>query len=91
MKWMSAALLWLATAGAFGEGAVHSFTNRPPLRQKAFFELPLGAIRANGWLAVQLDRMRTGLTGDLDERYEAVVGPRNGWLGGDGDGWERGP
>ncbi len=23
--------------------------------------------------------------------YPEVVGPRNGWLGGDGDGWERGP
>jgi hypothetical protein len=35
--------------------------------------------------------MAAGLTGHLDERYPAVVGPRNGWLGGDGDGWERGP
>lgn len=34
--------------------------------------------------------MQTGLTGDLDVRYSQVVGPRNGWLGGDGDSWERG-
>jgi uncharacterized protein len=27
----------------------------------------------------------------LDEIYPEVVGSRNGWLGGDGDGWERGP
>lgn len=35
--------------------------------------------------------MKTGLTGQLDSVYPEVVGPRNGWLGGDGDGWERGP
>lgn len=26
-----------------------------------------------------------------NQLYEKVIGPRNGWLGGDGDGWERGP
>jgi len=31
------------------------------------------------------------MTGHLDELYPSVLGPRNGWLGGDGDGWERGP
>ena len=31
------------------------------------------------------------MTGHLDEWYPEVVGERNGWLGGDGDGWERGP
>ncbi len=31
------------------------------------------------------------MTGNLDEIYPEVVGSRNGWLGGDGDGWERGP
>lgn len=66
-------------------------TNRPPLHPKAFAELPLGAIQPRGWLRVQLERMRDGLTGNLDQRYEKIVGPRNGWLGGDGDGWERGP
>ena len=35
--------------------------------------------------------MASGMTGNLDSIYEKVVGPRNGWLGGDGDGWERGP
>jgi uncharacterized protein len=68
-----------------------ALTNRPPLKAKAYAELPIGAIRPRGWMRVQLERMRDGLTGDLDERYAAVVGPRNGWLGGDGDGWERGP
>ncbi len=31
------------------------------------------------------------MTGHLDEIYPEVMGSRNGWLGGDGDGWERGP
>ncbi|EMS33148.1 hypothetical protein C943_00425 [Mariniradius saccharolyticus AK6] len=56
-----------------------------------YLELPLGSIKANGWLEDQLRRMADGLTGHLDEIYPEVVGPRNGWLGGDGDGWERGP
>ena len=53
--------------------------------------MPLGTIRAEGWLNEQLQRMATGLTGNLDHIYEAVCGPRNCWVGGDGDAWERGP
>jgi uncharacterized protein len=66
-------------------------TNRAPLKPKAFDELPLGAIQPRGWLRAQLERQRDGLTGNLDSKYDKIVGPRNGWLGGDGDGWERGP
>jgi len=65
--------------------------NRPPLMTKPYLELPLGSIKPQGWLLAQLETMKNGLTGHLDEAYEQVVGPRNGWLGGDGDGWERGP
>jgi len=35
--------------------------------------------------------MRDGMTGNLDTLYELVMGSRNGWKGGDGDVWERGP
>ena len=35
--------------------------------------------------------MANGLTGNLDSVLSKVIGDRNGWLGGDGDGWERGP
>ena len=65
--------------------------NRSPLTPKPYLELPLGSIKPDGWLLEQLVTMKDGLTGHLDEVYEPVVGPRNGWLGGDGDGWERGP
>jgi DUF1680 family protein len=66
-------------------------SNRPPLRMNPFIELPIGTIKPEGWLEEQLVRMAEGMTGHLDEQYDLVLGDRNGWLGGDGDGWERGP
>lgn len=65
--------------------------NRYPLLQKPFIELPIGSIKPQGWLEEQMLRMANGMTGNLDTIYEKVMGPRNGWLGGDGDVWERGP
>lgn len=54
-------------------------------------QLPLGSIKADGWLQEQLKRQAQGLTGHLDQVYPEVMGPSNAWLGGDGDAWERGP
>ncbi len=65
--------------------------NREPLVGRQYAELPLGSIKAEGWLLEQLHRMRDGMTGHLDEVMPNVVGSRNCWLGGDGDAWERGP
>ena len=65
--------------------------NRAPLAATQYAELPLGAVRAEGWLLDQLERQRDGLTGHLDSLYAPVVGDNNAWLGGDGDTWERGP
>ena len=65
--------------------------NRLPLRPNPYMELPIGAIKPEGWLKWQLEDMAKGMTGHLEELYTPVVGSRNGWLGGDGDGWERGP
>lgn len=78
---------------AFGLGVASEaqVQNRSPLRPNPYLELPLGNIQAKGWLADQLNRMKAGLTGHLDARYPQVIGSRNGWLGGDGDAWERGP
>lgn len=71
--------------------ARHYVTNRAPLASKTYMALPPGDIEADGWLNEQLVRMKNGLTGHLDKIYEPVCGPRNCWLGGDGDAWERGP
>jgi hypothetical protein len=65
--------------------------NRAPLAEKPYAELPLGAIKPRGWLLDEMRRMAAGMSGRLDEWYPEVCGPRNAWLGGDGDTWERGP
>lgn len=61
------------------------------LRKNPYSELPLGAIKPSGWLKEMLIRQKNGATGKLDELYPLVMNNRNGWLGGDGDQWERGP
>lgn len=65
--------------------------NRAPLLQKPYMEIPLGKVKPRGWLKEMLQRQKSGATGRLDELYPQVMGERNGWLGGDGDQWERGP
>lgn len=65
--------------------------NRYPLQTKPYIALPLGNIKPKGWLLDQLEVMKKGMGGKLDELYPHVLGSRNGWLGGDGDVWERGP
>lgn len=71
-------------------GSLYS-NNRAPLRPNPYLELPLGAIKPQGWLKEMLVRQKTGATGQLDQLYPLVMGKRNGWLGGNGDQWERGP
>ncbi|HEX2532889.1 MAG TPA: beta-L-arabinofuranosidase domain-containing protein, partial [Chitinophagaceae bacterium] len=90
------ALFWSAPLVAqpkkYATAAFRGYTYaRAPLRQNPYIELPIGAIRPQGWLREMLERQRTGSTGHLDTLYPQVMGPRNGWLGGDGDQWERGP
>ncbi|MDQ1139177.1 beta-L-arabinofuranosidase domain-containing protein [Pedobacter agri] len=63
---------------------------KPGLIETPFQELPLGAIQAKGWLEEMLVRQKNGATGNLDKLYP-LMNQRNGWLGGDGDQWERGP
>lgn len=86
-----AAGLWIAAVAAPTELPRTPEANRPPLAPRAFAELPLGSVEPRGWLRDELERMAAGMTGQLDAWYPEVLGPRNGWLGGDGDAWERGP
>lgn len=65
-------------------------SNRAPLMENAFEELPLGTIMPDDWLYNQLKLQAAGLTGNLEEIWE-FVGPNSGWLGGSGESWERGP
>jgi hypothetical protein len=51
--------------------------------------LPLGTIRPDGWLLGHLRIQAEGLSGHLDEFWPDVA--RSAWIGGDRDGWERGP
>ena len=86
------AAMAIATMAYSSDGLSNLYkNNRQPLLQKDYIELPLGSIKAEGWMQDQLLRMKNGMTGNLDQVYEKVMGPRNGWLGGDGDVWERGP
>ncbi|MDD2642630.1 MAG: glycoside hydrolase family 127 protein, partial [Bacteroidales bacterium] len=73
------------------ESQAQYIVNREPLQPNPYIELPLGSIQARGWLLEMLERQRSGITSSLDELYPQVMGIRNGWLGGDGDQWERGP
>ena len=66
-------------------------TNQAPLVAQPYTALPLGAIKPKGMLLKMLELQRDGLTGHLDSIYNVVCGNNNGWLGGTGDGWERGP
>jgi len=59
------------------------------LVDNAFKALPLGSIRPSGWLLRQLQLQASGLAGHLDEFWPDVS--QSGWIGGNSEGWERGP
>jgi Beta-L-arabinofuranosidase, GH127 len=82
-------VLLILLLGAQGPAAVQR--NRAPLRANPYLVLPIGAIQPEGWLREMLVRQAKGATGHLDSLYPEVMGVRNGWRGGDGDQWERGP
>lgn len=69
----------------------NSISRPGALTENPYKEVPLGAITPHGWLREMLIRQKNGATGHLDKLYPEVMGNRNGWLGGDGDQWERGP
>ena len=51
--------------------------------------MPLGAIRPLGWLRDQLRIQAGGLSGHLDEFWPSIADSK--WIGGESEGWERGP
>jgi hypothetical protein len=85
-----AALLLAVFATDLPAAAPAPVRNRAPLAGNAFYRLPLTSVKPAGWLRDQLQLQSQGLTGHLDE-FWADVGPNSAWLGGSGEGWERGP
>ena len=83
--------IYCISAAAQSQRNSHYITNQNPLATQPYTALPLGKIKAKGWLLKMLELQRDGLTGKLDKTYEVVTGSNNGWLGGTGDSWERGP
>lgn len=70
--------------------------NRAPLLETPFIPLPVGAVRADGWLLNQLELMAAGVTGNAEFVY-SELGSNCAWLGAsretmtDGSDWERPP
>lgn len=54
-----------------------------------FEKIALGKIKPQGWLKRQLEIQANGLTGHIEEAWEQLCD--NGWKGGSGESWERGP
>lgn len=60
------------------------------IQPTTFRLLPLTSVKPRGWLRRQLQIQANGLGGHLDE-FWPDVGSQSAWLGGSGEGWERGP
>ena len=67
--------------------------NRTPLKKNVNVQLPLGSIRAKGWLLKQLELQKDGFTGHAEELYSGKddLGKDVDWLGGSGKSWEKAP
>ena len=82
---MSLAIM-LSLINLFAEGkekrSLYYITNQVPLIAQPYTELPLGAIKPQGWLLEQLNIMDEGSTGHLDEVF-SMIKDDNGWLGGE--------
>jgi hypothetical protein len=83
-EFLGSVAVGVAAAAASGSRADASGLEAP-----AYRPLPLGSIRAEGWLLRQLRLQREGLTGHLDEFWPDVA--ESQWFGGAAEGWERAP
>ena len=66
------------------------YSNQGDLQEDAFTTLPLGAVQPKEWLKEQLLLQKEGLLGNMQDNYP-IYSSSNGWRGGNGDTWEKGP
>jgi hypothetical protein len=68
----------------------HYISNRAPLLPSRLVKLPIGTIAPKGWLLSQLQLMRNGFTGRLQE-ISKFLKQDSGWITLQGRGWEEMP
>jgi hypothetical protein len=68
----------------------HYVSNRAPLLPSPLVKLPIGTIAPKGWLLSQLQMMRNGFTGRLQE-ISKFLKQDSGWITLQGRGWEEMP
>ncbi|HUW19530.1 MAG TPA: beta-L-arabinofuranosidase domain-containing protein [Sedimentisphaerales bacterium] len=69
-------------------------SNRPPLEPSPLIKLPIGSIKAKGWLRRQLELETEGTIGHLTELSKWCKAEGNAWLSPEGEGhsgWEELP
>jgi hypothetical protein len=88
VKHSLAVILLACSPAAFSEPAMR---NRDPLPPTPYRMLRLTSVKPHGWLKRQLQIQAAGQTGHLDEFWPSLKQSETGWLGGNGESWERGP
>ena len=72
-------------------GNVNYLANQGELMETPLIQLPLGAVKARGWLENQLLLQRDNLTGNMS-LFNDYNEETSAWLGApNGENWERGP
>jgi hypothetical protein len=89
---LTGCLLGLSVSAQQNSSRTYDF-NKAPLKQDVYVQLPLGSIKAKGWLLKQLELQRDGFTGHAEELYpeKENLGANSDWLGGNGNSWEKVP
>ena len=90
---METAVTVVSTPDTTGTNAFYT-GNRPPLQPSPLIELPMGAVRPEGWLRRQLELQNAGFHGHLTEISAYLRKAGNAWLEPSGkgtNGWEEVP
>jgi hypothetical protein len=96
METLSAQAVKAAVLNKIDNGGLNAnyVSNRAPLQKAYFVKLPVGSIKAGGWLKKALELQRDGLTGNLGEISIWLSKTNNAWLNKEGKGeygWEELP